>query len=87
MYGVDVSAAAIGFCCAAVIRAQAVVGLAGFYLHTEANLEGPSTSLFDNFVYGAPAMAPLLFPNLALLTLIGLWVWNRIIIEPALARP
>jgi hypothetical protein len=95
---VAASAAAIGFlvvpfmtridraflrCCAAVMLAQAAVGLAGFYLHTEANLDGPSTSLFDNFVYGAPAMAPLLFPNLALLTLIGLWVWSRNLVEPA----
>jgi hypothetical protein len=36
-----------------------------------------SPSQFDNFVYGAPAMAPLLFPNLVLLTFIGLWVLRR----------
>jgi hypothetical protein len=63
--------------CAAVVLAQAAVGFAGFYLHTRANMQGPSSSMFDNFVYGAPSMAPLLFPNLALLTLIGLWVWSR----------
>ncbi|HUY32504.1 MAG TPA: hypothetical protein VMV69_06955 [Pirellulales bacterium] len=61
----------------AVMLVEMVVGLVGFYLHSEANLDGPSSSLFDNFVYGAPAMAPLLFPNLALLTLLGLWVWSR----------
>jgi hypothetical protein len=49
------------------------VGLLGFYYHTAANLRGPSANAFDNFVYGAPAMAPLLFPNLALLVFIGLW--------------
>src|SRR5207245_375907 len=60
--------------CAAVLLAQAVVGLLGFYLHTAANLRGPSPSRWDNFVHGAPAMAPLLFPNLVLLAGIGLWV-------------
>jgi hypothetical protein len=51
-----------------------VVGLLGFTYHTAANLRGPSASLFDNFVYGAPSLAPMLFPNLALLAFIGLWV-------------
>jgi hypothetical protein len=60
--------------CIAVLLAQAALGLLGFYYHTAANLRGPSPSLVDNFVYGAPAMAPLLFPNLALLALLGLWV-------------
>jgi len=60
--------------CAAVLAAQALVGLLGFYLHTAANFRGPSAAWFDNFVYGAPALAPLLFPNLVLLAFIGLWV-------------
>jgi hypothetical protein len=64
--------------CALVLLVQAVVGLLGFYYHTAANLRGPSASLFDNFVYGAPAMAPLLFPNLVLLAAIGLWVLLRV---------
>jgi hypothetical protein len=59
--------------CAAVMAVQVGVELLGFYYHTAANLRGPSPSRFDNFVYGAPAMAPLLFPNLALLVGIGLW--------------
>jgi hypothetical protein len=59
--------------CVAVMLAQAAVGLLGFYFHTAANLRGPPPCAFDNFVYGAPAMAPLLFPNLALLVFIGLW--------------
>ena len=37
------------------------------------NLRGPSIRAFDNFVYGAPPMAPLLFPNLMVLGVIGLW--------------
>jgi hypothetical protein len=56
---------------------QAAVGVLGFYYHTVANLRGPSRSMFDNFVCGAPAMAPLLFPNIMLLVFIGLWVLRR----------
>ena len=59
--------------CAALLLIEAAVGLWGFVLHTEANLKGPSIHAFDNFVYGAPPMAPLLFPNLMLLGIIGLW--------------
>jgi hypothetical protein len=63
--------------CGLIMLIQAAVGLLGFYYHTGANLRGPSASLFDDFVYGAPAMAPLLFPNLALLAGIGLWILRR----------
>ena len=85
---VAASAVAIGFLCvplvtqvsrvfidvsAAVLLLEAGVGLWGFVLHTMGNLQGPSTHAFDNFIYGAPPMAPLLFPNLMLLGLIGLW--------------
>jgi hypothetical protein len=63
--------------CAGVLGVQAVVGVVGFWLHTAANLKGPSPLWFDNFVHGAPALAPLLFPNLVLLALIGLWVLRR----------
>ena len=63
--------------CARVLAVQAGVGLLGFYLHTEANLRGPSPRWADNFIEGAPALAPLLFPNLVLLAGIGLWVWSR----------
>jgi hypothetical protein len=58
--------------CGVLMFMEAGVGLLGFYYHMAANLVGPSPSQFDNVIYGAPAMAPLLFPNLALLTLIGL---------------
>lgn len=58
---------------AAVLLIEAGVGLWGFVLHTMGNLRGPSIHAFDNFVYGAPALAPLLFPNLMLLGIIGLW--------------
>jgi hypothetical protein len=65
--------------CAAVLLVQVAVGLLGFYYHTAANLKGPSPDRLDNFVYGAPALAPLLFPNLVLLAFLGLWVlWRHV---------
>jgi hypothetical protein len=60
--------------CAIVLVIQVAVGLFGFALHNRANLRGSSPHPFDNFVFGAPALAPMLFPNLALLCGIGLWV-------------
>ncbi len=59
--------------CAAVLVLEAGVGLWGFVLHTMGNLTGPSIHAFNNFIYGAPPMAPLLFPNLMVLGTIGLW--------------
>lgn len=85
---VAASALAIGFLCvplltrvsrafidltAAFLLVEAGVGLWGFVLHTMGNLQGPSIHAFDNFIYGAPPMAPLLFPNLMVLGIIGLW--------------
>ena len=85
---VAASAMAIGFLCvpllmrvsrlfidvsAAVLILEAGVGLWGFALLTMSNLRGPSVHAFDNFIYGAPPMAPLLFPNLVVLGIIGLW--------------
>lgn len=82
------SAVAIGFLCvpllmrvsrtfinlsAAVLILEAGVGLWGFVLHTMHNLRGPSVDALNNFIYGAPPMAPLLFPNLMVLGMIGLW--------------
>ena len=59
--------------CAAVLLLEAMVGLWGFFLHAAGNLRGPSVHAFDNFIYGAPPMAPLLFPNLMVLGIIALW--------------
>lgn len=59
--------------CAAILLLEAGVGLWGFVLHAERNLRGPSVHAFDNFIYGAPPMAPLLFPNLMVLGIIALW--------------
>jgi len=59
--------------CALILLLESGVGLWGFLLHAFANLRGPSVHAFDNFVYGAPPMAPLLFPNLMVLGIIALW--------------
>lgn len=63
--------------CLAILALEMGVGLWGFVLHTLGNLRGPSASMFENFIYGAPPMAPLLFPNLALLGAIALWQLRR----------
>ncbi len=59
--------------CLIVILTQAFVGILGFWFHMQANLVEPGHSLFDRLVNGAPPMAPLLFPNLVGLALIGMW--------------
>jgi hypothetical protein len=59
--------------CALVLVVQAFVGVLGFLLHVVADLEGPSARMTDNIVHGAPPFAPLLFPNLVLLSLIAMW--------------
>ena len=63
--------------CFVVLLAEAAVGMWGFWLHAERNLHGPSTQALRNFVYGAPPLAPLLFPNLTMLGLIALWRLRR----------
>jgi len=60
--------------CALVLVIQALVGVLGFALHTRANLRGPSPERYENFIFGTPALAPMLLPNLALLCGFGLWV-------------
>ena len=59
--------------CLIVMVAQALVGVLGFWFHVQANLVEPGHNLFDKLVNGAPPMAPLLFPNLVGLALIGIW--------------
>lgn len=64
--------------CAFILVAEAGVGIWGFALHTIGNLRGPAIHAYDNFIYGAPPMAPLLFPNLMVLGVIALWqIRNR----------
>lgn len=63
--------------CAAVLGAQGLVGLLGFALHLRAVFRQPAPTLFERLLTGAPPMAPLLFPNLVILGLIGLWTLGR----------
>jgi len=63
--------------CAGILLIQALVGVLGFALHTSANLHGTAPTLHENFIFGAPPLAPLLFPNLVLLCLIGLCEMRR----------
>jgi len=96
------SALAVGFLCvplftrvsrlfievsALVLVLEAGIGIWGFVLHTRGNLEGPSIHAFDNFIYGAPPMAPLLFPNLMVLGIIGLWQLRNKNVTNAMANP
>jgi hypothetical protein len=60
--------------CAVMLAVQVLIGAVGFLFHTEADLHGVSKSFFQNVINGAPPFAPLLFPNLAILAGIGLWV-------------
>jgi len=63
--------------CGYALLAQALVGVAGFCIHAAANFHGPSAKILQNFIDGAPPFAPLLFPNLAVLAGIGLWVLSH----------
>jgi hypothetical protein len=60
--------------CVIVLGLQALVGVLGFWFHLRMNLALPARTFFDKTIYGAPPLAPLLFPNLVGLALIGLWV-------------
>jgi hypothetical protein len=56
---------------------QIAVGVLGFALHGLGNLHASGASVWDNFIFGAPLFAPLLFADLALLALLGLWAQAR----------
>ena len=59
--------------CAVVLIINGLVGLLGFYLHLAVDLQSAELSIRDKFIYGAPVFAPLLFVDLALLGLLGIW--------------
>jgi hypothetical protein len=73
--------------CAVVLGVQALVGLAGFVLHLRAVFGQPGPTFFERLLTGAPPMAPLLFPNLVILALIGLWALDRRMASPIARRP
>ena len=53
------------------------VGLVGFALHAASIVRHPGGRIIERLSTSAPLMAPLLFPNLALLALMSLWVLAR----------
>jgi hypothetical protein len=63
--------------CLGLLAVYAAVGVVGFALHAAANMRMPGATLFERFVFGAPAFAPLLFADLAFLAALGLWSMLR----------
>jgi hypothetical protein len=63
--------------CAFVLGVQAIVGVIGFALHVRADLREPGATLIERVTTGAPLFAPLLFPNLVVLGLVGLWALQK----------
>ncbi len=59
--------------CAGVLLVQAAVGVAGFALHAVGVSHQAGGTLLERILSGPPPLAPLLFPNLVILGLIGLW--------------
>lgn len=56
---------------------QAAVGMLGFLLHVQGNLAHPAASPWDTLIFGPPIFAPLLFADLGLLAMLGLWALAR----------
>jgi hypothetical protein len=61
----------------AVLALQVAVGVLGFGLHVAADLGRRTLPFVQRFVFGAPAFAPLLFADLAVLAALGLWAMSR----------
>lgn len=73
----------------AVMLGQVAVGLLGASWHVRANLDQPLGTPWQKFLYGAPAFAPLLFADLAMLAVLALWALARAEpgAAPDVARP
>jgi hypothetical protein len=63
--------------CGGVMLVQILVGLLGAGMHLRADWHLPAEAVRDRFIHGAPIFAPLLFADLAILALLGLWCLNR----------
>jgi len=57
----------------AVLLVQIMVGFAGFVLHFLSLWNNFESFKFSQIIFGAPIFAPLLFVNLSLLCMLGLW--------------
>ncbi len=58
--------------CVGVLCINIIIGIAGFFFHLAAGLQTPAIRHTEKFLYGAPLFAPLLFPNLSILALLGI---------------
>jgi hypothetical protein len=72
---------------AGVLAGQILIGVIGFAYHVWGNLHGTSGTVFENTVFGAPPFAPMLFPNLAILGLYGLWRYREFLPEDPITHP
>lgn len=61
-----------------IMLAQIAVGVLGCWYHAQALAASPMDSLWEKLIYGAPFFAPLLFADLALLALVGIWALRPI---------
>ena len=59
--------------CVVVLGINFIVGIAGFFFHIAADWQVATDERIEAFLYGAPPFAPLLFPNLSLLAILGIW--------------
>ena len=59
--------------CVVILIINGLAGLLGFFLHLLVDLRSAELSIRDKFIYGAPVFAPLLFVDLALLGMLGIW--------------
>ena len=64
--------------CMVVLGINFIVGIAGFFFHLAAGLQVATAGRIEDFLYGAPLFAPLLFPNLSLLAILGIWKLSEI---------
>lgn len=69
--------------CWLVLAVQVATGLAGFGLHVWTDLHGPTHHVTLDFLYGAPAFAPMLFADLAVLA--GIALGKLPVVQPAAA--
>jgi hypothetical protein len=91
--GVIAAAFAVGFLLAAIVSPenrpllrltalvmliQVAVGIVGLALHARGNLASPMPTFREKFLYGSPIFAPMLFADLAILALIGLWAMGLV---------
>ena len=59
--------------CVAILIVNGLVGIFGFYLHLSVDLQSAELNMGDKLIYGPPLFAPLLFADLALLGMLGIW--------------